>query len=74
MQVCGAADDFDFAMSEAHCVRNRFGMDGVRGAVKGLGATNARTLVETILRAVEKHATGNPPFDDITILAVRRTA
>jgi serine phosphatase RsbU (regulator of sigma subunit)/pSer/pThr/pTyr-binding forkhead associated (FHA) protein len=51
-----------------------FGMDGVREAVKGLGATNAKTLVETILRAVEKHATGKPPFDDITIVAVRRTA
>ncbi len=50
-----------------------FSMDGVKQAVAGLGATDARTLVETIVAAVTKHAAGTPPFDDITVLTVRRT-
>lgn len=51
-----------------------FGLDGVFRSVQGLGATNPRTLVETIVRSVQRHAAGKPPFDDITILAIQRTA
>jgi len=50
-----------------------FELAGVKAAVRGLGPATARHLVETIVRALEAHAAGCPPFDDITVVAVRRT-
>jgi len=49
-----------------------FGIHGVQRAVKGLGPATAKRLVEAIVAAVEAHAAGCPPFDDITVVAVRR--
>jgi serine phosphatase RsbU (regulator of sigma subunit) len=50
-----------------------FNVAGVQAAVQGAGAASPRALVERIFTAVQKHAAGKPPFDDITLVAIGRT-
>jgi serine phosphatase RsbU (regulator of sigma subunit)/pSer/pThr/pTyr-binding forkhead associated (FHA) protein len=51
-----------------------FGLQGIRTAVQGAGAAAPRMLVERVFNAVQRHAAGKPPFDDITLLGIGRTA
>jgi sigma-B regulation protein RsbU (phosphoserine phosphatase) len=47
---------------------------GVQAAVQSAGLASPKALVERIFGAVQKHAAGRPPFDDITLVAIGRTA
>ncbi len=51
-----------------------FRVAGMQAALAEHRPTTSRTVVETILRAVEQHTGGIPPHDDLTLLAVQRTA
>jgi serine phosphatase RsbU (regulator of sigma subunit) len=50
------------------------GRDGMDGALKGAGPAGPRALVDRLVRAVKLHATGREPHDDITVVALTRTA
>jgi serine phosphatase RsbU (regulator of sigma subunit) len=49
-----------------------FTVVGARAAVHGAGAAGPQALVERIFMAVQQHAAGKPPFDDITLVAIGR--
>jgi serine phosphatase RsbU (regulator of sigma subunit) len=51
-----------------------FGLQGIRAAVQGAGTVSPRVLVERVFNAVQRHAAGKPPFDDITLLGIGRIA
>jgi phosphoserine phosphatase RsbU/P len=51
-----------------------FGQQGIRAALLGAGAAPPRVLVERVFNAVQRHAAGKPPFDDITLVGIGRTA
>jgi serine phosphatase RsbU (regulator of sigma subunit) len=48
-----------------------FGVKGIEAALKASGSP--RALIERLMKAVHEHATGRPPFDDITLICLGRT-
>jgi serine phosphatase RsbU (regulator of sigma subunit) len=48
-----------------------FGVKGIEAALKDPGSP--RALVERLMKAVHEHATGRPPFDDVTLICLGRT-
>src|SRR5262249_42927568 len=51
-----------------------FGQKGTRAALEGASSASPRVLVERVFNAVQRHAAGRPPFDDITLVGIGRTA
>jgi serine phosphatase RsbU (regulator of sigma subunit)/pSer/pThr/pTyr-binding forkhead associated (FHA) protein len=51
-----------------------FGPQGIQNALYAPGPTTPRALVERVFQTVQRHAAGRPPFDDITLVAIGRTA
>ncbi len=50
-----------------------FGLSGIRKALRTSGDSTPRQLVEILARASRAHAAGRAPFDDVTIVCVRRS-
>jgi serine phosphatase RsbU (regulator of sigma subunit) len=54
-------------------VRNEpFTLKGMQSTIQSLGAGTPRTLGERVIKAVERHATGRQPFDDVTLVTLGR--
>jgi len=51
---------------------NEFKDAGMRRLLQDGGDGNPRELVEKLVRAVKLHATGRPPHDDVTVVALQR--
>ncbi len=51
--------------------KKQFGLDGIQNVLRG-GAPGAKAVVEVLLKAVQTHAAGNEPFDDITMVSLGR--
>ena len=59
---------------DAQDVRNaQFGLSGIQAALAGAGAATPRQLTERLVKAVQAHAAGRNPHDDITLVAFGRT-
>jgi serine phosphatase RsbU (regulator of sigma subunit)/pSer/pThr/pTyr-binding forkhead associated (FHA) protein len=59
---------------DAQDVRNvPFGLKGMQAALAGAGAATPRQLTERLVKAVQAHAAGRNPHDDITLVAFGRT-
>jgi serine phosphatase RsbU (regulator of sigma subunit)/pSer/pThr/pTyr-binding forkhead associated (FHA) protein len=52
----------------------QFTPKGVQRAVQDAGAATPRALGERIVKAVQQHAAGRPPYDDVTLVCLGRTA
>jgi serine phosphatase RsbU (regulator of sigma subunit) len=52
---------------------NQFTMKGVLRAVQEAGTAGPRQLGERIIKAVQSHAAGRSPHDDITLVCLGRT-
>ncbi len=65
---------FTDGVTDALDVRNTpFSAQGMQAALRGLEEPSPRNLVERIARAVQKHAAGRDPHDDITLVCFGRT-
>jgi serine phosphatase RsbU (regulator of sigma subunit)/pSer/pThr/pTyr-binding forkhead associated (FHA) protein len=66
---------FTDGLTDAQDVRQQpFSHDGVLRVVREHGALGARGLGERLIKAVQQHAAGQPPFDDLTLVCLGRTA
>lgn len=52
----------------------REGLEGTLGALAQSGGSDAAKVVQGLCAAVERHAEGADPYDDLTVLVIRRTA
>ncbi len=66
---------FTDGVTEAHDRANRqFGTEGIQAALAAAGdSAPAEKVVESLVRAVEAHASGRSPHDDVTLVAFGRT-
>jgi serine phosphatase RsbU (regulator of sigma subunit) len=65
---------FTDGVTDALDVNNKaFGPNGIQDALQGAGAATVRQLVEKIARAVQVHAAGRDPFDDVTLVGLGRS-
>jgi len=53
---------------------NPFGMKGIEDALRPVGRAAPQALVDALVRSVKQHAAGRDPFDDMTVVALGRTA
>ena len=51
-----------------------FGVEGIQATLEPARGANVTQLVERLARAVQSHAAGRDPFDDITLVGVGRLA
>jgi sigma-B regulation protein RsbU (phosphoserine phosphatase) len=51
-----------------------FGNEGILRTLRGAGAVSSEELVNKLFDAVQTYAAGSPPFDDITLVCMGRTA
>jgi sigma-B regulation protein RsbU (phosphoserine phosphatase) len=51
--------------------KKQFGLDGLHGVLRG-GVPGPKGMIDGLLRAVQTHAAGNEPFDDITMVSLGR--
>ncbi len=66
---------FTDGVPEAHDVREKqLTMSGVHRAVEQAGNISPTVLGERIIRAVQQHAAGRSPHDDVTLVCLGRTA
>ena len=47
-------------------------MTGIQDALQGTGPATAKQLVEKLAKAVQVHAAGRDPFDDVTLVGMGR--
>jgi sigma-B regulation protein RsbU (phosphoserine phosphatase) len=60
-------------VTEAHDAEQQlFGEDRLLASLSGAGGSDARSLAQTVLRAVRHFSRDAPQFDDIAIVAIRR--
>jgi serine phosphatase RsbU (regulator of sigma subunit) len=52
---------------------NPFGPEGIHRILQGAGGARPEALVERMAKAVEQHASGTEPHDDITLVCLGRT-
>jgi serine phosphatase RsbU (regulator of sigma subunit) len=65
---------FTDGVTDALDTRNAaFNVHGIQAALAGLPTPSPRNLVERVARAVQQHAAGRDPHDDITLVCVGRT-
>src|SRR5207237_1046724 len=65
---------FTDGVSDAVDVHNRpFMVDGVLKVLQQGGFTSAEGLGRSVIKAIEKHATGRSQYDDITLVCFGRT-
>jgi len=64
---------FTDGVTDALDVSNKaFGMTGIQNALQGAGPATAKQLVEKLAKAVQVHAAGRDPFDDVTLVGMGR--
>jgi serine phosphatase RsbU (regulator of sigma subunit) len=51
-----------------------FGLDGIHNTLSSAKGANVTQLVDRLAKAVQAHATGRDPFDDITLVGLGRLA
>ncbi|GIV88283.1 MAG: serine phosphatase [Chloroflexus sp.] len=51
-----------------------FDVDGLRAVIKAYATGPAATIMQAILAAVARHSHGQPPFDDITLIVIKRAS
>ena len=49
-----------------------FDLEGLRSVLKVYHTAPASTIVQAILAAIARHSHGQPPFDDITLVVIKR--
>jgi len=49
-----------------------FDLEGLRSVIKVYHTAPASTMVQAILAAIARHSHGQPPFDDITLVVIKR--
>jgi serine phosphatase RsbU (regulator of sigma subunit)/pSer/pThr/pTyr-binding forkhead associated (FHA) protein len=65
---------FTDGVTDALDTRNAaFSLHGIQTALAAVAAPSPRNLVERITKAVEQHAAGRDPHDDITLVCLGRT-
>ena len=64
-------DGVDEAMNPDH---EQFGMDRLYEAIRKCGTRGAQEMLEEIQERITTFVSGNPPSDDITMVAVKRVA
>src|SRR5262249_18038817 len=52
---------------------NPFSQQGIQTALAGLAAPSPRSLVERLAKAVQQHAAGRDPHDDVTLVCLGRS-
>jgi len=52
----------------------QFGLDGIQAALGPVTAADSAQLVDRLAKAVQTHATGRDPFDDVTLVGLARLA
>jgi sigma-B regulation protein RsbU (phosphoserine phosphatase) len=66
---------FTDGVTDALDVRgNQFTVQGVNRAIAEAGAASPKGVGEHIVKAVQQHAAGRSPFDDLTLVCLGRTA
>jgi serine phosphatase RsbU (regulator of sigma subunit)/pSer/pThr/pTyr-binding forkhead associated (FHA) protein len=66
---------FTDGVDESMNVRGeRFELEGIHKVIKGSGKAGPKELVEKLVQAVKAHARDRDPHDDITVVALGRTA
>ncbi len=50
----------------------QFTTEGLKRSLQGAGQTSVQQLVDRIARAIQSHAAGTDPFDDVTLVGVGR--
>ncbi|MEF3273217.1 MAG: SpoIIE family protein phosphatase [Chloroflexus sp.] len=53
-------------------LRVPFDLEGLRAVIKTYAAAPAGAIVQAILAAIARHSHGQPPFDDITLIVIKR--
>lgn len=66
---------FTDGVPEAHDrANNQFGNKGIAAALAGVSGSGPRVLVDSLVRAVQAHASGRNPHDDVTLVGFGRLA
>jgi serine phosphatase RsbU (regulator of sigma subunit)/pSer/pThr/pTyr-binding forkhead associated (FHA) protein len=66
---------FSDGVPDAHDVRDKqLTMGGVHRAIEQAGDASPKVLGERIVKAVQQHAAGRSPHDDVTLVCLGRTA
>jgi serine phosphatase RsbU (regulator of sigma subunit) len=66
---------FTDGVPDAHDrVNNLFGGKGIEAALRGAAGSGPGQLVESLFRAVQAHASGRNPHDDVTLIGFGRLA
>jgi serine phosphatase RsbU (regulator of sigma subunit) len=66
---------FTDGVPEAHDRSNhQFGNKGIAAALAGVSGSGPRILVDSLVRAVQAHAAGRDPHDDVTLVGFGRLA
>ncbi len=52
--------------------QNEFGVARLRQVIARHATEDATQIVQTILNAVDQHGRGQPPFDDVTLVVIKR--
>jgi serine phosphatase RsbU (regulator of sigma subunit)/pSer/pThr/pTyr-binding forkhead associated (FHA) protein len=64
---------FTDGVPEAHDrENNQFGNKGIQAAVAAAGGSGPKLLIDSLVRAVQVHASGRNPHDDVTLVALGR--
>jgi phosphoserine phosphatase RsbU/P len=66
---------FTDGVPEAHDrANNQFGNKGIQSALATAGGSNTKQLIDSLIRAVQAHASGRNPHDDVTLVGFGRIA
>jgi sigma-B regulation protein RsbU (phosphoserine phosphatase) len=64
---------FTDGVPEAHDrLNNQFGNKGIQAALASAGGAGPKQLIESLVRAVQAHASGRNPHDDVTLVGFGR--
>jgi serine phosphatase RsbU (regulator of sigma subunit) len=78
-QICALREGDAFVLAsrgvaESHARMADFGIEGIRSALTKMDRVNARALCDTVLDVARKYAGNRAPENDMTALALLRTA
>jgi serine phosphatase RsbU (regulator of sigma subunit)/pSer/pThr/pTyr-binding forkhead associated (FHA) protein len=66
---------FTDGVPEAHDrANNQFGSKGIQSALSAAVGTGPKQLIDSLVRAVQMHASGRNPHDDVTLVGLGRMA
>ncbi len=52
--------------------QNEFGVERLRGVIAAHAGQDVAGMVRAIIGAVDEHGRGQPPFDDVTLVVIKR--